>query len=565
VTSSLPAIPRIYAAIYRFSPDDFTPCLAPAVEMSADISTGDVMFGKSFLRLAGRAAARFVRADRGNVAVIFAIALVPMLGIIGAAVDYSRAVAARSAMQAALDTAALMVAKDAQADPKMTSEQATAAAQKYFKALYTGAGADTVTITAIYTANTGSGSSIQVTGSGSIGTDLIQIVGLNTISIGASSTTEWGNVRMRVAMALDNTGSMLDDGKMPALKTASKNLVDQLSALAKVPGDVYISIIPFAKDVNVGRSNYNKPWIQWSGRSDTWDEKNGSCSAGSSYKTKSSCEAKYVCSNSGYTSKNACLASGGCSNSDYTTESACTSAYVCSKPRYTTQSTCTANRGTWSKANYTWTPPGVWTPATWTPASHSTWNGCVMDRDKDYDTLNTAPITGDTGNPSTLFPAEQWSSCPVELVPLTYDWDALKTKIDTMTPSGNTNQSIGLAWAWQSLSLHDPLNAAAKDSSYTYRDAIILLSDGMNTQNRTTTNQSQIDARQKIMCDKAKEAGIIIYTVQVNTGKPADPTSSVLQYCASSSDKFYLVTAASQTVTVFESIGISLSKLRISK
>ena len=47
------------------------------------------------------------------------------------------------------------------------------------------------------------------------------------------------------------------------MQTAAKNLIDQLSALAKNPGDVYISIIPFAKDVNVGASNYNQNWIDW--------------------------------------------------------------------------------------------------------------------------------------------------------------------------------------------------------------------------------------------------------------------------------------------------------------
>jgi len=51
----------------------------------------------------------------------------------------------------------------------------------------------------------------------------------------------------------------------------------------------------------------------------------------------------------------------------------------------------------------------------------------------------------------------------------------------------------------------------------------------------------------------------------VNTGSPGDPTSAVLQYCASSSDKFFLVTTASQTLTVFNTIGTQLSKLRVSK
>ncbi len=94
-------------------------------------------------------------------------------------------------------------------------------------------------------------------------------------------------------------------------------------------------------------------------------------------------------------------------------------------------------------------------------------------------------------------------------------------------------------------------------------DIIILLSDGLNTQNRWYSNASQIDARQKILCDNAKAANVTLYAIQVNTG--GDPTSIVLKYCASGTDKFYLVTLASQTLSVFNSIGTSLSKLRVAK
>ena len=65
---------------------------------------------------------------------------------------------------------------------------------------------------------------------------------------------------------------MADDGKMPAMKTAAKSLIDQLSALAKNPGDIYISIIPFAKDVNVGAEQLRQAtWINWT----DWDADNG--------------------------------------------------------------------------------------------------------------------------------------------------------------------------------------------------------------------------------------------------------------------------------------------------
>ena len=40
-----------------------------------------------------------------------------------------------------------------------------------------------------------------------------------------------------------------------------------------------------------------------------------------------------------------------------------------------------------------------------------------------------------------------------------------------------------------------------------------------------------------------KAAGITIYTVEVNTGR--DPTSSLLQNCASDSNKFWMLTSAS--------------------
>jgi hypothetical protein len=144
--------------------------------------------------------------------------------------------------------------------------------------------------------------------------------------------------------------------------------------------------------------------------------------------------------------------------------------------------------------------------------------------------------------------------------------------VNAMQPTGGTNQPIGLAWAWQSLQQTAPMNAPAEDSNYTYEHAIILLSDGLNTEDRwpaygngQTQFGGQIDARQRILCDNVKAQGVTIYTVQVNTGNPPDPTSSVLQYCASSPDKFYLLNSATQVISAFSSIGTSLSQLRVAR
>jgi hypothetical protein len=152
------------------------------------------------------------------------------------------------------------------------------------------------------------------------------------------------------------------------------------------------------------------------------------------------------------------------------------------------------------------------------------------------------------------------------IAPLSYNWTALKSTVSAMTPLGGTNQPIGLVWAWQTLQQASPFNAPAEDSNYTYTKAIILLSDGLNTMDRWygngSTQSPQVDARQKLLCDNIKAAGVTIYTIQVNTG--GDDTSSVLQYCASSTSNFFILTSASQVITTFNSIGTSLTKLRVS-
>jgi hypothetical protein len=75
-----------------------------------------------------------------------------------------------------------------------------------------------------------------------------------------------------------------------------------------------------------------------------------------------------------------------------------------------------------------------------------------------------------------------------------------------------------------------------KDPLYQYTDVIILLTDGLNTQNRWNSTQTDIDDRQAITCANIKAANVDLNTIQVNTG--GDPTSTLLQNCASSTDKF---------------------------
>jgi len=36
--------------------------------------------------------------------------------------------------------------------------------------------------------------------------------------------------------------------------------------------------------------------------------------------------------------------------------------------------------------------------------------------------------------------------CPLEMIGLSYDWTLLNSKVDSMNPTGSTNQPISLVW-----------------------------------------------------------------------------------------------------------------------
>ena len=431
---------------------------------------------------------RFGRNREGNIAVIFAFTLVPVIASVGAAVDYSRANSVKADMQAALDATALMLSKNV---ATYTVDQLQANAAAYFKAMFNRPSSENISVSATYSDT--NGSTLVVNATVNLPTDFMQAFGYDTVTLNGSSTAQWGTTRLRIALVLDNTGSMSSDSKMDALKTATKNLLAQLKNAVTTTGDVYVSIVPFVKDVNLGAGNYQANWIDWT----EWDAENGSCSGASGHR----------------------------------------------------RSRCESNGGTWTSAN------------------HSTWNGCVVDRGDsggpntgDYDTNVIAPTSSIT---ATLYAAEQYSSCPQAALGLSYDWDAMNTLVSNMQPAGNTNQAIGLQLGWLSLVGGGPFTAPVEDANYNYQDVIILLTDGLNTQNRWYTDQSKIDERQQTTCNNIKSAGVTLYTIQVNTGD--DPTSTLLQSCASSSDKFFLLTSAGQIVTTFNTIGTNLSRLRVVK
>ena len=258
--------------------------------------------------------ARFLQNQKGGVAPMLALAIIPLIGMVGAAVDYSRASSTRTAMQAALDSTALMLSKDAQS---LTAAQLDSKASAYFNALFHRPEASNVQVTPQFSTPQQGSFNIKVTGSATISTMFWRLVGQDQVNITASGEVVWGIKKLNLALALDNTGSMASSNKMTELKKAAHGLLDTLKKAEKTPGDIKISIIPFAVDVNVGTDKRRRVLDRL----------------------------------------------GGLGRQERNLQQV-----LVHIPR----AAAINNNGTW------------------TPANHSTWNGCVMDRDQNNDVNATA-------------------------------------------------------------------------------------------------------------------------------------------------------------------------------
>lgn len=210
------------------------------------------------------------RSRSGNVAIMFSLAIVPIVGGIGAAVDYSMANSNRTSMQKALDATALALAKlmpltQAQLDEK--GWQLFSASLGTMKVNMPKSGLVIATPTI---------GKIHLTATGQYTPQISGFMGVSTFPVTAETEVQWGMKKLELALALDNTGSMADNNKMTELKKAAKNLLTTLKASAMNPGDVKVAIIPFHKEVRVDTSTYgaSTTWLKW----DDWDSNNQNCS-----------------------------------------------------------------------------------------------------------------------------------------------------------------------------------------------------------------------------------------------------------------------------------------------
>src|ERR1043165_8048026 len=95
---------------------------------------------------------RFLKNRRGGVAPMFALCIIPLIGFVGAAVDYSHANSLKAKLQAALDATALAMAKIA---PTVTPSELQSRTNAHFFAMFNYPDAKNVTLTPTYRSSGG--------------------------------------------------------------------------------------------------------------------------------------------------------------------------------------------------------------------------------------------------------------------------------------------------------------------------------------------------------------------------------------------------------------------------
>jgi Flp pilus assembly protein TadG len=461
---------------------------------------------------------RLARDVRGNTAILLSLAIVPIMLAAGASVDMIRADNVRTILQAAADSAALAGGSSGKTEEKVLKK----IVDDYL--MGNGVGDAVSSVKKIKQKYDKSKGTFEVSIEGTMKTSFMFLAGISEMDISAKSEVNIGGTGLEVVLALDNTESMNYEGRMPALKTAAKSLIDTVLDGASGGGAyVKVGIVPFSNYVNVGVGYRKKSWISVES-----DSTGTSCWNEYPSATKSNCRMEtYTGYNDGV---------------PYTASSE-----VC---------------------DWDWGSPVEKCGTT-----NFTWNGCVGSRSHPDD----SKIVG-LGNRYKGLVKDQsgnWGVwCASEITNLSSDKSLLNSKIDAMSGVGNTYVAPGVLWGWNMLDSAEPITGAKTKAwmkSNKGTKALVVMTDGANTLSPSTSNYNYHDGNDvteanKITaetCKNAKKDDIVIYTVAFMVTDAA--SKSMLKECATDASKAFDASDPSALNTAFKDIANSLLAIRLTK
>jgi Flp pilus assembly protein TadG len=196
---------------------------------------------------------------RGAVAVMTALLAVPLVAMMGLAIDLSRVWLVKSRLQMSLDAAVLVAARDistggTSADGvNMFWTNFNRSSKTPNSGGYPGYQGATATDPIVHNPAPGDvAGSVQMTSTATVVPTLLGVLNIGVVTVGAASTAKTAATGLELAMVLDNTGSMAGSS-IAALITASRTLLDILyGTTSDTQPNLWVSVVPFAATVNIG-------------------------------------------------------------------------------------------------------------------------------------------------------------------------------------------------------------------------------------------------------------------------------------------------------------------------
>ena len=543
-------------------------------------------------------------ADDGNVAVVFALASLPILGFAGMAVDYGLASRLDTQLQAATDATSLALCQTPSATTLSQLQLQASTMMQGYMGSDVGLTVDALTMTSAprkitLTARATS----QAFLGGFTGTKRLPVAATAQCATPLPKTFE-------IALVLDTTGSMAASGgaqtKIQALQQAAANFVDYVHDNSAFSTDTRISIVPFAASVAVDPAAYRTAnWVDTAGRSSYhWANVDKASANAAGFTSRFSIFDALKTTYSGW-------GWAGCFETlpypQNTQEGVPTTNDTLFVPMFAPDepgggsNTYTVWNNTYVSFNSyidDFTGVGACTGGSTFQTLENA--ACKYVGAKTAKPTNNNPYTGIPNGPNF-----QCVSQPLQR--LTSNTGTLKALINSLSAAGSTNIHEGLMWGWRTLS---PVSVFADGAAYSTAPTatnkiIVLMTDGANTwpdnpypnynqtmyfshgyltnadgsgpnsrlppgnQNISTTAQERnaLDALTQTGCTNAKTAGVSIYTVGFSVASdPIDAQGiNLLKNCASSAGQAYIANYSTDLIKAFDLIAKSIGALRLTQ
>lgn len=531
---------------------------------------------------------RFRRDKRGAIAVLIAVAIIPLIGMIGLATDAARGFMARSRLSSAVDAAALAAGQVFFQDRRVTD------ARQYFDANFPpGYMGSTITKWVVHPDATEPVTTadkvFSVRASATIPTTFMRIFGKQTMTVSAYAEVTRESRPLDVVLAFDMSGSMLSnlngETRLQRAKDAAMILLSSLYGSSTENALLKVGVVPWAGAVNVTINGTHF----------------GYDSNGNQLPDSERVHDEYV---TAFFNQHASYAPNP--KDPYKTHKAINAQTYQADLYYAHNSPVPLLSNPVFKPE-TSSPKQVWSGCVWArwdislPASKTAhlirgvtaeWPGWEPMG------AETLVVPGSGKNyrcPADLYSPrnDECTPCPLNgITPLTKSRTAVEAAIEDPTiglkiPAGYgsgfdrvdsyTNLPTGLAWAWRVVSPEPPFTEGADfQPGYEPMRAIVLLTDGENTcragdayngeiGNTVSQCRTHRDEWLREIAAAAKGEGIEIYTIQFANANSS--TATLLKEVATQPNAPYYFNAPTETElnAAFKEIANHLSNLRLSK